>query len=410
MDERVEDWKQFWEGEALYAFVEQRADAFGADGGRTETAWTLDVLRARDVAYILRAGPRARGELSFVASAQVVVKHDVPPPGNLDALEEGRWCEAKLGPREAFPATVFRDLDGVDLFGSMISTNPADEAVQAALRDVVSLDDISDATDADMDLARARIRHVAVLDVGQGNCNALCDRRGAPVVYFDLGAGCLWNAHTRPASLAFCATRSPPVVLSHWDFDHWFGAELPENSDFLTTTWLVPKQHIGARTRKFAAKLAKTATLRLWPKLKQRRAGPGLEIVQCGGKSKNDTGLAVFAKTAAGYVLCPGDASFDHVPIPRSVRGRALAGLVAPHHGSPASIGAPVPRPATSAAPLAFSFGAGNTYGHPGSSPATYASEGWVSQFTTSRGAIALGAPRRCALCGGWCSLGTSQP
>src|SRR5579871_3626379 len=65
----------------------------------------------------------------------------------------------------------------------------------------------------------------AVYDVGQGNCNAILGGNHFthhPILYFDMGGGVLNNAHTYPNALgSLCGFMHPPVVLSHWDWDHW---------------------------------------------------------------------------------------------------------------------------------------------------------------------------------------------
>jgi hypothetical protein len=60
-------------------------------------------------------------------------------------------------------------------------------------------------------------------DVGQGTAlGLLCGSEDARL-FFDLGGGAYGNKKTRPNPLRFCWRANPPIVLSHWDTDHWAG-------------------------------------------------------------------------------------------------------------------------------------------------------------------------------------------
>jgi hypothetical protein len=89
------------------------------------------------------------------------------------------------------------------------------------------------------------IEWIGVYDVGQGSAAGLCDRRGLPLAYFDLGGGVLGNVGTFPGALHnFCFTWAPPIILSHWDWDHWSsGARFTRS---MAMTWIVPNQTLGA--------------------------------------------------------------------------------------------------------------------------------------------------------------------
>lgn len=408
MNERGQ-WEAYWLGRDLYAFVERRDEVVDPVAGVLGTAWVLDVVRAGDVQPLLGGGAGARREIPFLGVVQVCFTHSGPQPALLAAATEGTWTKARVGAAEAFDATVFRDLDGVASLSTKVSVLDLDDATRDKLHSLISLDDVPDATDDELKLKIEAVSHVAVINVGQGNSNALRARDGAAQIYFDLGGGCLWNAHTMPASLAFCFTRSPPIVLSHWDFDHWFGATLPSAvAQARECRWIAPRQKIGPRTLAFASTLHALGTLRLWPAARREVRLRYATIVPCSGVTKNDGGLAVFVKAALGTVLSTGDAAFEFVPRPTHAP-HALIGLVVPHHGSPRSVAPPI-FAAAPGARAAFSYGARNTYGHPGSSPSTLATAGWNQQFATPVGGIALGGPARGAPCRGQCSIGTVQP
>lgn len=409
MDERQSPWTTAWQSAHLFAFVEQRE---GSLTGETVSAKTfvLDVVRAQDLVHLLAGGAGARAELPFVATAQIVVTVPLPLPEQFDALVEGTWHQIRTGEREEFSCTIYRDLDAAELLPTKLTVDaPLLPDVTAALLALVSLDDTPTATTPELLTfsSATDAAYVAVMHVGQGNCNAVCNAQGAPIFYFDLGAGCLQNTHTRPVPLRFCFTQQPWVVLSHWDFDHWYGATLPGQA-VPPVNWLAPSQAIGVRTRKFAAGLIARGLLRLWPAAQRTVVNAPVELAKCGGASKNDSGLALTVGFhRRGAVMCPADATFDHIPVPRLGRGRPLAGLVATHHGS-AHIGAPIPRPAPTAK-LAFSFGTGNSFGHPGGSRTLYAAEGWTAQLDSPNGGIALGGRARRAPCGNQCEIGTTQ-
>lgn len=406
MNEREPTWADHWQGIDLFAFVEQREDVVEPTTGAVETAWVLDVIRADRTRPLLGGGSGARREIPFLGIAQLTLKQAPPLDPALVGAAEGSWIGARVGPSGSADATLYRDLDATETLATKLTLFSIEESDAAGLRDLVSLADVPDAEPVlAMGLVRS-VSHVAVLNVGQGNCNALCDHDGITQGYYDLGGGCLWNAATRPAQLAFCFTAQPFVLLSHWDFDHWFGATLPASSGVATTlNWVAPRQVIGPRTLAFASRLP---GLHIWPSRRRVDSRGALSLVKCRGHTKNESGLALFVKTPSGWVLSTGDAAWGVTPPPRRARG-PFVGLVAPHHGSPQSNAGAAP-PASTNADLAFSYGAGNTYKHPGSSPTTLRSAGWARQFSTTNGAIALGGPARPAPCGGGCAVGTVQP
>jgi hypothetical protein len=409
VDERTDPWTDAWHADPLFAFVERMDVA--DDGSDQSKVWVLDVVREKDVTFLFGGGKGARAELSFTVSAQVVVTTSMPPPPDLDGFAEGTWHRVRLGEPNGIKAVLYRDLDGAtNVSTSLTVGTPPPPATGAALLTLVSIDDAPEANVTDLTALAATKggAFLNVVQVGQGNCNALCDAGGVALLYFDLGAGCLQNAKTKPANLEFCFTAQPPVVLSHWDFDHWYGGSISTAESTAKPNWLAPNQPIGVRTRRFAATLINQNRLLRWPANHMAHIGPDLELVKCTGASKNDSGIALGVRTQGGIVLCPADAAFDHIPVPKIVSGQPLAGLVATHHGS-GHVGNPVPKPGSNAA-LAFSFGTGNSYGHPAASRALYTAEGWIRHLDTPNGGVSLGGTPTPAPCGGGaCSLTTTQ-
>lgn len=176
---------------------------------------------------------------------------------------------------------------------------------------------------------------VAVYDVGQGACQAIVDRRRhLPLLYVDFGGGVLYNRWTFPRDTAgFCFTQRPPVVLSHWDWDHWSSAALfPEA---LRAHWLTPPVPGTPIQQSLAAALYKSGRLHVWPDggVGEIRR-PGLRIERCTGKTSNDNGLAVTAYSGATgkrNCLLPGDTSYRYIP--SVLAGERFSALCMSHHG-----------------------------------------------------------------------------
>jgi beta-lactamase superfamily II metal-dependent hydrolase len=389
-----------WLNEDLYGFVE-RNDPLPAD----KSLVVFDMVRASDADALL--GPVALRSDDLVqqlaALPGLLAVAEVPSPkenGDGGGLAEGSWQGVRLG--SGRPAEAYPELDAVPV-QTRLTHSTLTQAKSSALGSAFTISGLPKATRADLArLLPGSIDHVSVYNVGQGNCSALCVGE-APVLYFDTGGGCLQNTKTYPTVLDFCVSHAPPVVLSHWDFDHWFSAY--KVAALRSLEWLVPDQgSVGRRTLAFAQTLPNA---RLWPG-RSHTFGAGT-IVQCTGKTRNDSGLALFAGTTAGSVLLPADAEFGFIPVPSGTR--ALAGLVATHHGS-RHVGSPVPKPA-SGAKLAYSFGNGNTFGHPTvAAVARYQAEGWLLADTRESpyGHIWLGPGNATLPCGGRnCHLQTVQ-
>lgn len=406
MDEPTADWAPYWMQKPLYAYVEHREETRFSDN-RFGVTLTLDLVPRDSIQPFMGRPAANRSEIFKLPCALASVTARDDEAADLKEVEEGSWHSARLALDEKLPATLFRDLDADTGSQAVRATlNPLSQQEQQRLLELVSLEDAPIATAQDLvTLLRptAVAEFIDVVNVGQGNCNPLCNSNGSPIMYFDLGAGCLGNSKTRPANLRFCFTDHPDVLLSHWDFDHWFAATLQPQA--MEVRWLAPLQSVGLRTRKFAQRLMQDGRLRLWG------PGPGLyrnnrvDVMKCAGRSKNDSGLALALNLAKGAFLCPADAAYDYIPF----KGQPLAGLVATHHGT-AKMGEPVPPPATSKAKLAFSYGTGNTFGHPQLSLATYFEHGWKNMRYTPEGSIALGRPPGLAPCNGtMCSISTTQ-
>jgi len=212
------------------------------------------------------------------------------------------------------------------------------------------------------------IEHVGIYDIGQGSCAGLSSG-GRTVIYADFGGGVLGNSHTFPPamkSFCFCASRRPPVVLSHWDWDHWSSAN--RDTRALASTWIVPRQQpLGHVHGTFiAAVQAAGGQFLIWPQGGAVCSVGQITLDKCTGSRRNDSGLALTVAappTQTGDpVLLPGDATYSHLP---STIAAPFDSIACPHHGG-AMRGAAAPAcPGQPHSRLAYSYGSGNGYQHP---------------------------------------------
>jgi len=206
---------------------------------------------------------------------------------------------------------------------------------------------------------------VAVYDVGQGSCQALIDKKlHIPLIYVDFGGGVKGNSKTFPEALrGFCLTYEPPVVLTHWDYDHWSSAlRFPRA---LNTEWFAPMPPGMPIQRAFAAELHIRHNLYLWPEGSVPLIrGKNVLLERCTGTGTNDSGIAATfyaTKLRRRNCLIPGDADYRYIP--SVIAKERFNSLCLTHHGGRLhSKYYPIPkRGATSA----NSSGPRNSYKHP---------------------------------------------
>ncbi len=235
---------------------------------------------------------------------------------------------------------------------------------------------------------------VAVYNVGQGLCSAICKAgSSAPLVYFDMGCGCYRNAFTRPKKkLDFCHHYNPPIILSHWHADHYKGASLMDKQTAaLKKKWLAPSQTIGPDAARFAARLHLRGNILIWPANSKSIPLPWGSIKLCTGHTLNTSGLALDIKVGNGThsVLLPGDAGYDDIKGVSAV----YDSLVVSHHGGLAT--GSVKSSGKSGGTFALPFGSGNkSYKHPLQLILVQlGNDGWNNRLNTDGGHIALGHP-----------------
>jgi len=238
-----------------------------------------------------------------------------------------------------------------------------------------------------------------VYNVGQGSLTALCRHNNQPLLYIDLGGGCYKNAHTYRKTLKICDTASfkgevPPVILTHFDGDHYWTAHRAINT-IKPRNWIVPNQKLSPKQLLFVKRLvSKGHKIYVFPTGLTRLNINSLTIVQCNGRTKNDSGLAVYLRPKYHdkpfQILNPGDANYRYIThIADS--DLTIGGLVATHHGSEHNIRwSDIP---TAVLPkrIIYSFGFGNTYGHVGAkSEKEHYKKEWVNKLSTLNGNVSF--------------------
>lgn len=208
-----------------------------------------------------------------------------------------------------------------------------------------------------------QVEYVVVYDVGQGSANGLCDGNGMPLAYADIGGGVLGNKSTFDNRLnAMCFTRRPPIILSHWDWDHWSsGMRFPQAQQMV---WIVPLQGLGAVHSAFAAMLAGNGKLTVWPPALSFVSVSQVTIRSCNGNGRNHSGLAVEVAGPTGEppMLLPGDARYNVIPGALATDWHCV---VVPHHGADMR-NAQVPGSTqTLESRAAYSCGPLNSFQHP---------------------------------------------
>lgn len=242
---------------------------------------------------------------------------------------------------------------------------------------------------------------VNVYDVGQGNFNAVTDQTGIPFLYFDIGGGAYWNAHTYqpPNPRNLCLGNNPLIVLSHWDYDHWWtlnklirNERIPENHNIKI---IAPVQDLGAIQWRFYNLLIDNGFLvDLWP---QNLNNPNfikinecITIIKCNGPTKNNSGLAIIVKNQAQKILLPADVSYEWIIEPENKSN--LTGLVASHHGGKCTDYIELfPTPKSHCNRIIYSYGNGNRYHHPsGHSIFKHEEVGWTRTMVTPNGSVSF--------------------
>ncbi|MBU1286959.1 MAG: hypothetical protein KJ871_04470 [Alphaproteobacteria bacterium] len=312
-------------------------------------------------------------EIVLASGQSILIDEIIRNAANKDEAGERRWIEILFDQGDLI-VSHFPNLFGPPAVRKA-DIKPVPEKAVAALEQLVSLDEIDSATQKNLEAALAIQPGLAVsvYDVGQGNCNAVLNAAYQPLLYYDFGGGVMWHAGTVPPGLiGLCVCNHPPVILSHWDWDHWANAlravTHAASGDPLALPWIAPRQKIGAVHRAFIAKLS---NLLLWPDqgLTKLDVGP-ISVHKCDSTRSNRNHSGLVMEFRPGWakgngVLFPGDCDYDFLP--DQVRQKQNYDVICvPHHGgkSPsANVFAPVA--AASYKRLCYSAGDPNNYRHP---------------------------------------------
>ncbi len=294
---------------------------------------------------------------------------------DLEEADESEWLEIVFETAAEGAALVYRNLFSVPTPINLSSVRRVTGSIKQRLDKELSLDDVSDATQEDIEDALAKagqIDHAVVYDVGQGSSAGLCNSVGRVVVYCDFGGGVLRHTTTFPPGLnLFCMCASAPIILSHWDWDHWSSAS--RDTRAYNCKWIAPRQKMGPVHRTAAFQMASGAGLLIWPHGLASISSGQITIDKCTrtGTSRNDTGLAVtVAKSgnpSAPRLLFTGDADYSFIPPAQAAIASATAdfiAIVAPHHGGKMRTRSAPLRPKAGHARVAYSYGISNMYRH----------------------------------------------
>jgi hypothetical protein len=287
------------------------------------------------------------------------------------------------------PVFIYSNLYQPGIPASLKDIGQPSKEISERLQKTASTAHIPDAKDKDVDTALnkiGKIDYAVVYDVGQGNAIGFCNSHNSVEAYLDLGGGVTRNAFTFPSALKnFCFTNRPPIILTHWDFDHWSSAHRDANS--LNSTWIAPRQSVGPTHVALMASIMKSGTLCLLSPTFPSGWRNQFYLEHCTGKGRNHSGLALTlsekSKGAGDHMLFPGDARYDYIPSFGSAK--KYLSVVAPHHGADMKKHLAPTCPTLPASRLVYSFGAGNSFRHPRLATRTdHSTQGWRDPNLTS--------------------------
>lgn len=231
--------------------------------------------------------------------------------------------------------------------------------------------------------AGSRDLRVRVVDVGQANFSAIHEEvNGMPgkiVGYYDAGSPLFFHEKTFPKSFSE-KSKIPSdgfVLLSHWDFDHYYLA-LTKLKELQYLKWYAPQQTVGPN----AARLQKLLGANLLIINSNKYSISGDLCAWKGGGAaddRNGSGYALQVIQKSGNTLLTGDVSYDLIP------ASAKAGLKAiciSHHGGKNGGVPPLPAHGPNRV-AAVSFGIPNRYRHPNADVLIeHSTRGWVVKPT----------------------------
>lgn len=408
--------------------------AFADDIMRTPGLDTIhfDIFRAEQMPFLKKMHTAERPWLAELETWSLLAEihadaYDRLPGLGGRRIQDNRWYTVTLGDDAIARSYIYGDVTADEPLTSIglsgVGFLPLRSSDARFLEAVVSLrgnpDTSADQIQAILNGSQLRGRpttntFVACYNVGQGNCSAICQQDAYPLLYVDFGCGVLRNAKTFPKGMRPCLTSHQPIVLSHWDLDHWALALRFPNAE--ECKWIVPRQApLGATHVKFAQRLHQKGSLLIWPSSQQQMGtAHGMIYKLPQNRCRNRSGLVMTAETKWQApdpirTLLPGDAPYRFIPTNAQTD---LAGLVVSHHGG--SHRGDTPPTARSAHKCSYSYGVGNSYRHPKQSAVRkHIGAGWTNHRDTPNGNVSLAskAPIPLAVpCGGAnCTLSIQQ-
>ncbi len=312
-------------------------------------------------------------------------------------MADGQWYELELGNPE-------EDVLIVDQYSALFSDpnprgviriTPVDDHLKAELSYLAGWGGARSSAVVDIQNALSihqAIDAVAIYDVGQGAATALLSN-GVPGIYFDFGGSVIGNWRSFPQHLyRFCFTASPPIVLSHWDWDHWSSAIRDRAA--LNATWILPLQtasgSLGPVHARFLAMLNQRAKVLWWDSALQQVpvSGTSARVVQSTGpgRNRNESGLALVvdripATHLSRSVLLPGDASFRYL---EKQVGTQFDHVMVPHHGGKTDLMSLPTAHTVTRSHAIYSYGTANTFLHPNANTVKRYRQGWKRNTHTA--------------------------
>lgn len=307
-------------------------------------------------------------------------------------LASGRWIRLELGPSQeadGLAATAYTSLFSEPESIGLRLVDDVAGATAFQLNSALSMENwpIAQLQSIAGHFQDAELDRWHAFDVGQGSANGLLGY-GPVTLFHDLGCGAYRNAKTAPLNTVVCHSQRAPIILSHWDTDHWAGARrfapLGNPDVFLDRTWIAPSDPtVGPSHILFAASiLISGGTLHVLP------AGPwatpwiytshnkSLRLIRGNGPDRNGTGVALEVRNRhVGRWLLPGDVCYDFL---QPYLYPTYVAIAVPHHGANGGAAPVIPAPASPYSRLVYSFGHDNSYGHPTlNCIASHVAQGW---------------------------------
>ncbi|MFD2264436.1 hypothetical protein ACFSM5_16145 [Lacibacterium aquatile] len=233
---------------------------------------------------------------------------------------------------------------------------------------------------------------IEAVDAGQASLVSFYGADNQTHIFFDVGHPLWFNAGSRPNGAVLNYRPANPnavVVLSHWDFDHYF--EGKRRAVLHGLTWVVPAVPSAPNAKKFANSLPNLVTLPVGSTL--RIGHLHLERASGAQSDPNNSGIVGLWQDEQGHrVLLTGDAAYGFVP--PHMRAN-LTALTIPHHASLTDHDVlNVPPPAGQQGKAVACAGQNNRYGHPVAAVLGDHGANWVVDVTGNAAGYARGNKR----------------